>query len=57
VQAVGPSIAAFFANLIPLFAAIMSSAMLGEPPQLFHGFAFALIVVGILLSSKLKLRT
>ena len=56
VQAVGPSIAAFFANLIPLFAAIMSAAMLGEPPQLFHAFAFALIVTGILLSSKLKFR-
>jgi drug/metabolite transporter (DMT)-like permease len=26
--------------------------MLGEPPQLFHGLAFALIVAGIWVSSK-----
>ena len=52
VSAVGPSLAAFFANLIPLFAAIMSAALLGEAPQIFHGVAFLLIVAGILISSK-----
>jgi drug/metabolite transporter (DMT)-like permease len=54
VSAVGPSLAAFFANLIPLFAAIMSAALLGEAPQIFHGVAFLLIVAGILISSKKK---
>jgi drug/metabolite transporter (DMT)-like permease len=52
VNGAGPTVAAFFANFIPLFTAILSAAMLGEPPQLFHGTAFALIVAGILVSSK-----
>jgi drug/metabolite transporter (DMT)-like permease len=52
VQRVGPSIAAFFSNLIPIFAALMSSAFLGETPHLYHLIAFALIVGGIVLSSR-----
>ena len=52
VSGAGPTVAAFFANFIPLFTAILSAAMLGEPPQLFHGVAFALIVAGIWISSK-----
>ncbi|ANI99211.1 hypothetical protein A8O14_03310 [Polynucleobacter wuianus] len=51
VSGAGPTVAAFFANFIPLFTAILSAAMLGEPPQLFHGMAFALIVAGIWISS------
>jgi len=51
VNGAGPTIAAFFANFIPLFTAILSAAMLGEPPQVFHGIAFALIVIGIWVSS------
>ena len=50
----GPAIAAFFANLIPLFTALMSAALLGEPPQLFHGLAFVMIVAGIVISSLKK---
>lgn len=52
VQRAGPSIAAFFSNLTPLFAALMSSAFLGELPHLYHAAAFALIVGGIVLSSR-----
>ncbi|QKM65037.1 EamA family transporter [Polynucleobacter tropicus] len=51
VNGAGPTIAAFFANFIPLFTALLSAAMLGEPPQLFHGVAFALIALGIWVSS------
>jgi drug/metabolite transporter (DMT)-like permease len=51
VNGAGPTVAAFFANLIPLFTALLSAAILGDPPQLFHGIAFALIVTGILVSS------
>ena len=40
----------FFGNLAPLFAALMSAALLGESPRLHHGAAFGLIVGGILLS-------
>lgn len=54
VNGAGPTVAAFFANFIPLFTAILSAAMLGEPPQLFHGVAFALIVNGIVISSRKK---
>ena len=52
VQRVGPTIAGFFANLTPLFAAVMSAAFLGELPHLYHGAAFALIVGGIVVSSR-----
>jgi drug/metabolite transporter (DMT)-like permease len=52
VQRVGPAIAGFFSNLTPLFAALMSAAFLGEPPQIYHGLAFALIVGGIVVSSR-----
>jgi drug/metabolite transporter (DMT)-like permease len=52
VQRVGPAIAGFFSNLTPLFAAVMSAAFLGELPQAFHVVAFALIVGGIVLSTR-----
>jgi drug/metabolite transporter (DMT)-like permease len=54
VNGAGPTVAAFFANFIPLFTALLSAAMLGEPPQLFHGVAFTLIVAGIAISSKAR---
>jgi len=52
VQRVGPNIASFFSNLTPLFAAVMSAAFLGELPHAYHAVAFALIVGGIVVSSK-----
>jgi drug/metabolite transporter (DMT)-like permease len=52
VQRAGPSVAGFFANLTPLFAALMSAAFLGESPHLYHALAFALIVGGIVLSAR-----
>ena len=52
VAAVGPAVAGFFGNLTPLFAALMSAAFLGEPPQIYHASAFALIVGGIVVSSR-----
>ncbi len=52
VQKAGPNVAGFFANLTPLFAAIMSAAFLRELPHLYHGAAFALIVGGIVVSSR-----
>ena len=44
--------AAFFANLTPLFAALLSAAVLGEAPRPYHGLAFALVVAGIVVSSR-----
>jgi drug/metabolite transporter (DMT)-like permease len=52
VQRVGPTIAGFFSNLTPLFAAIFSAAFLGEAPRAFHALAFLLIVAGIVVTSK-----
>ncbi len=52
VQRVGPGVAGFFANLTPLFAAVMSSLVLGDTPKVYHAIAFALIVGGIVVSSR-----
>ncbi len=52
IQRAGPTVASFFANLTPLFAALLSSALLGEPPRLYHVLAFVLIVGGIVVSSR-----
>ena len=48
----GPLLPSFFANLTPLLAALMSAALLGEPPQAFHAVAFGLIVLGIVVSQR-----
>lgn len=52
VATVGPAVASFFVNLTPVFAAILSAALLGEAPQWFHFAAFSLIVAGIAVSSR-----
>ena len=52
VQQAGPAIAGFFANLTPLFAAVLSAAFLGELPQAYHAVAFGLIVGGIWWSAR-----
>ena len=52
IQQAGPAMAGFFANLTPLFAALLSAAFLGELPHLYHALAFGLIVAGIWVSSR-----
>jgi len=52
VQRVGPNIAGFFVNLIPVFTATLSALVLGEMPQAYHAAAFALIIGGIVVSSR-----
>lgn len=52
VATVGPAIAAFFNNLTPLFAALMSALWLGEPPHWYHVAAFVLIAAGIVVTSR-----
>ncbi|MDN3920115.1 DMT family transporter [Roseateles violae] len=47
----GPAPAAFFSNLTPVFAALMSAALLGEWPTWYHGLAFVLIAAGIWVST------
>jgi drug/metabolite transporter (DMT)-like permease len=51
VQRVGPNVAGFFVNFIPVFTATLSALLLGEMPQLYHLIAFALIIGGIAVSS------
>lgn len=51
IAAGGPALAAFFGNLAPVFAALLSAALLGEAPHLFHALAFAFIVLGIVAST------
>lgn len=48
----GPATAAFFGNLTPVFAAVLSALAVGQPPQPYHGAAFALIVAGIAVSNR-----
>jgi drug/metabolite transporter (DMT)-like permease len=52
VATVGPAIAAFFSNLTPVFAAVMSALWLGEPPRWYHVGAFVLIAAGIVVNSR-----
>lgn len=52
VQKAGPTTAGFFANFIPLFAAVLSMPLLSETPKVFHAVAFALVAGGITLSSR-----
>lgn len=52
VQRAGPTVAGFFANLTPLFAALMSAAFLGQTPRVHHAAAFVMIVGGIIISSR-----
>lgn len=52
VQRVGPTVAGFFFNLTPLFAALLSQGLLSESPHAYHVLAFALILGGIVLSSR-----
>lgn len=52
VQNAGPTIAGFFSNLTPLFAALLSLAVLGELPHIYHLAAFVMIVGGIALSAQ-----
>jgi len=49
---VGPAVASFFINLTPVFAAVMSAALLGEPPAWYHAVAFVLIAGGIVVSAR-----
>jgi drug/metabolite transporter (DMT)-like permease len=51
IAAGGPALASFFANLTPVFAALMSAALLGELPRWYHALSFALIAAGIVVSS------
>jgi len=52
VAAVGAPTAGLFANLIPLFTAILGVALLGETFAWYHALGAALIFAGIGLATK-----
>lgn len=52
VRAVGPTVAAFFSNLTPVFAAVWAWALLGTAPRWYHPCALVLIGAGIALSAE-----
>lgn len=52
VQQAGPTVAGFFVNLVPVFAAVLATVLLDEAPAWYHGLAFVLIVAGIVVSSR-----
>ena len=52
IRRAGPAVAAFFSNLTPLFAALLSTLLLGDAPKPYHVMAFTLIVGGIVLSTQ-----
>jgi len=56
VQTVGPTMAAFFSNLTPIFAALWAALLLGEHPRWYHPVALLLIVAGIAVSSGVQKR-
>lgn len=49
---VGAVVPVYFANLTPLFAAALSTLLLGEAPRAYHGVALAFIVAGIHLAAR-----
>lgn len=52
VAAVGPSVGSLFIHLMPVFAAILSTLLLGERPAWFHYAGMALVLGGIVLTMR-----
>lgn len=54
VELIGPERAGIFVNLVPIFAALLAVLILGEPFQLHHAVALALVLGGIALAESRK---
>jgi drug/metabolite transporter (DMT)-like permease len=52
VQLIGPSRAGVFANLVPIFGALLAVTILGEPFAFYHAVALALVVGGIWIAER-----
>jgi len=52
VAAVGPAVASLFIHLMPVFASILSAVVLAELPAWYHYAGMALVLGGILLSTR-----
>lgn len=56
VALVGPNVSGLTVYMVPVFGVILSALVLGELPQLYHAFGIPLIVTGIVLATRKKLR-
>jgi drug/metabolite transporter (DMT)-like permease len=52
VDLIGPGRAGVYMNLVPVFAAILAVAVLGEPFAIYHAVALVLVISGILLAQR-----
>ncbi len=52
VELIGPDRAGIFVNLVPIFGALFSVLILGEPFGLYHAVALALVLGGIWLAER-----
>jgi drug/metabolite transporter (DMT)-like permease len=49
---IGPNRAAPFLHLVPVFGSVMAIVLLGEEPRLFHVVGYALVLAGVVISSR-----
>lgn len=56
VELIGPQRTSLFYNLTPIFGAIFSVTLLGEPFALYHAAGFALVMSGIALAERGRAR-
>lgn len=54
VSRAGATLPVFFANLTPVFAAVLSAFLLGEWPQWYHAVGLLMILAGIGLAGKVR---
>ncbi|MGF1591922.1 MAG: DMT family transporter [Kiloniellaceae bacterium] len=54
IEVLGPNKGGLFLHLVPVFAALLAFAFLGERLQAFHGVGIAAIVTGIVLATTAK---
>jgi drug/metabolite transporter (DMT)-like permease len=54
VELIGPGRAGLFANLVPVFGALMAAGILGEAFAPYHGVALVLVLGGIWLAERGK---
>jgi len=47
VELIGPNRAGVFLHLIPIYSALLTGALLGEPLRFYHVVGFALILAGV----------
>jgi len=52
VDAIGPGRAGVYINLVPVFAALLAVAMLGQDFAWYHGAALALVLAGVWLAQR-----